>query len=127
MPHLEFSKEITALLVIDPYNEFISAGPPSIDNRTARIRTEQGRCRHSLPNRRPLPQDYFRIARDSGAMHCLHFQASVEIFDQHDVAFEGVNAGVDDRPSIGRDIKAGCGFSRSADVQHTEAGLFVRG
>ena len=26
MPHLEFSKEITALLVIDPYNEFISAG-----------------------------------------------------------------------------------------------------
>jgi hypothetical protein len=37
--HLEFTKEITALLVIDPYNEFISAGPPSIDNRTARIRT----------------------------------------------------------------------------------------
>ena len=34
MAHLEFSKEITALLVIDPYNEFISAGPPSIDNRT---------------------------------------------------------------------------------------------
>jgi len=33
MAHLEFSKEITALLVIDPYNEFISAGPPSIDNR----------------------------------------------------------------------------------------------
>jgi len=26
MAHLEFSKEITALLVIDPYNEFISAG-----------------------------------------------------------------------------------------------------
>ncbi|HYR85508.1 MAG TPA: hypothetical protein VE422_15580 [Terriglobia bacterium] len=46
MAHLEFSKEITALLVIDPYNEFISAGPPSIDNRTARIRTEKGRCRH---------------------------------------------------------------------------------
>jgi hypothetical protein len=40
------SKEITALLVIDTYNEFISAGPPSIDNRTARIRTEKGRCRH---------------------------------------------------------------------------------
>ena len=39
MAHLEFSKEITALLVIDPYNEFISAGPPSIDNRTARITT----------------------------------------------------------------------------------------
>jgi hypothetical protein len=50
MAHLEFSKEITALLV-HPYNEFISAGPPSIDNRTAaRIRTEKGRCRH-----------YFRI------------------------------------------------------------------
>src|SRR6266566_10069332 len=46
MAHLEFSKEITALLVIDPYNAFISAGPPSIDNRTARIRTEKGRCRH---------------------------------------------------------------------------------
>ena len=30
MAHLEFSKEITALLVIDPYNEFISAGPPSM-------------------------------------------------------------------------------------------------
>ena len=29
--HLEFSKEITALLAIYPYNEFISAGPPSID------------------------------------------------------------------------------------------------
>ena len=42
MAHLEFSKEITALLVIDPYNEFISAGPPSIDNRTARIGTEEG-------------------------------------------------------------------------------------
>ena len=28
--------------VIDPYNEFTSAGPPSIDNR---IRTEEGRCR----------------------------------------------------------------------------------
>lgn len=40
------SKEITALLVIDPYNEFISAGPPSIDNRAARIGTEEGRCRH---------------------------------------------------------------------------------
>jgi hypothetical protein len=40
MVHLEFSEEITALLVIDPYNKFISAGPPSIDNRTARIRTE---------------------------------------------------------------------------------------
>jgi ureidoacrylate peracid hydrolase len=26
MPHLEFSKEITALLVIDPYNDFISEG-----------------------------------------------------------------------------------------------------
>ncbi len=26
MAHLEFSKEITALLVIAPYNEFISAG-----------------------------------------------------------------------------------------------------
>jgi len=26
MAHLEFSKEITALLVIDPDNEFISAG-----------------------------------------------------------------------------------------------------
>ena len=25
MAHMEFSKEITALLVIDPYNEFISA------------------------------------------------------------------------------------------------------
>jgi len=46
MAHLEFSKEITALLVIDPYNEFISAGPQSIDNRTTRIRTEKGRCRH---------------------------------------------------------------------------------
>ena len=46
MAHLEFSKEITALLVIDPYNEFISAVPPSIDNRTARIRAERGRCRH---------------------------------------------------------------------------------
>lgn len=46
MAHLEFRKEITALLVIDPYNEFISAGPLSIDNRTARIRTEEGRCRH---------------------------------------------------------------------------------
>ena len=43
MAHLELSKEITALLVIDPYNEFISASPPSIDNRTARIRTEKGR------------------------------------------------------------------------------------
>jgi hypothetical protein len=30
MPHLEFSKENTALLVIDPYNEFISAGPPEV-------------------------------------------------------------------------------------------------
>jgi hypothetical protein len=38
MAHPEFSKEITAVLVIDPYNEFISARPPSIDNRTARIR-----------------------------------------------------------------------------------------
>ena len=46
MAHLEFSKEITALLGIDLYDEFISAGPPSIDNRTARIRTEKGRCRH---------------------------------------------------------------------------------
>jgi hypothetical protein len=44
--HLEFSKEITALLVIGPYNGFISAGPQSIDNRTARIRTEKGHCRH---------------------------------------------------------------------------------
>jgi hypothetical protein len=43
MAHPEFSKEITALLVIDPYNEFISArvrrpsttGPPG-----------SGRCRH---------------------------------------------------------------------------------
>jgi ureidoacrylate peracid hydrolase len=26
MAHLEFSKEITALLVIDPYNELLSAG-----------------------------------------------------------------------------------------------------
>ena len=34
------SKENKALLVIDPYkNEFISEGPPSIDNRTARIGT----------------------------------------------------------------------------------------
>ena len=40
------NKEITALLVIDPDNEFISADPPSIDNRTARIGTEEGRCRH---------------------------------------------------------------------------------
>jgi hypothetical protein len=40
------AKKITALLVIDPYNEFISAGPPSIDNRTGRIGTEEGRCRH---------------------------------------------------------------------------------
>ena len=39
-------KKITALLVIDPYNEFISAGPPSIGNRTARIGDEEGRCRH---------------------------------------------------------------------------------
>ncbi len=31
MAHLELRKEITALLVIDPYNEFISVGPPSID------------------------------------------------------------------------------------------------
>jgi hypothetical protein len=37
------SKEITAILVIDSYNEFISAGPPSIDNRTTRIGTEEGR------------------------------------------------------------------------------------
>jgi hypothetical protein len=36
------SKENKALLVIDPYNEFSSAGPPSIDNRTARIGTEEG-------------------------------------------------------------------------------------
>jgi len=40
------SNEITALLVIDSYNEVISAGPLSIDNRTARIGTEEGRCRH---------------------------------------------------------------------------------
>jgi len=46
MAHLEFSKGITALLVIDPNNEFISASPPSIDSRTARIRTEKGRGRH---------------------------------------------------------------------------------
>jgi hypothetical protein len=39
MAHLEFTKKIAALLVIDPYNEFSSAGPPSIDNRTARIGT----------------------------------------------------------------------------------------
>ena len=43
MAHLEFSKEITALLVIDPYNEFISArvrrpsttGPPGSGPRKA--------------------------------------------------------------------------------------------
>ena len=40
---LSASKENKALLVIDPYNEFISAGPPSIDNRTARIGTGEGR------------------------------------------------------------------------------------
>jgi hypothetical protein len=36
-------------------------------------------------------------------MHRLYFQASAEIFDQHDVAFEGVNASIDDSPSIGGD------------------------
>jgi len=41
MAHLEFSKQIMALLVIDPQNEFISADPPSIYNRTTRIRTER--------------------------------------------------------------------------------------
>jgi hypothetical protein len=57
------SKEITALLVIDPYNEFISTGPPSIDNRTALIGTEEGLCRDSLPNRRQTgnyPETGFR-------------------------------------------------------------------
>jgi hypothetical protein len=69
----------------------------------------------------------FRFTRHSGAMRRSYLQASMEIFDQHDVAFESINTGVDDHSPIGRDIKTGCGFGRSADVQHPEASLFVRG
>jgi hypothetical protein len=36
MAHLEFSKEIAALLVIDPYNEFISAGGKIWDRKAVR-------------------------------------------------------------------------------------------
>ena len=60
-------------------------------------------------------------------MHCLYFQALVEIFDQHDIAFEGVNAGIDNLSSIRRDIKAGCGISGRADGQRTDVGLLVCG
>jgi hypothetical protein len=49
----------------------------------------------------------------------------VEILDQHDVAFERVNAGTDNLSSIRRDIKAGCGSSGRADGQRTEVGLLV--
>ena len=61
----------------------------------------------------------FRLARDSGAMPCLCFCASVEIFDQHDVAFDSVKAGIDDLLSVRRDIKAASGSSGRPDVHHT--------
>ena len=67
------------------------------------------------------------ICRDSGATPCLYFYASVEIFYQHNVAFESVNAGIDDLLSVRRDIKAACGVSGRPDVQHTEVGPLVRG
>ena len=55
---------ITALLVIDPYNEFISAGPPSIDNH----RPDQDRERplssltpESSARTKPLAQRTLRV------------------------------------------------------------------
>ena len=60
------------------------------------------------------------VARDdSGAMPCLYFCTSVEIFDQHDVAFDSVKAGIDDLLSVRRDIKAASGSSGRPDVHHT--------
>ena len=55
MPHLEFSKEITALLVTDPYNEFISAGGEIWDRIKKVDRQSADRVQAFLPS--PLLED----------------------------------------------------------------------
>ena len=51
----------------------------------------------------------------------------MKVFDQHDVAFERIDTGVDNRATIGRNIKAGRGIGGRAGVHHAEASLLVRG
>ena len=40
MPHLTYEKEITGLVVIDPYNDFISEGGKDMGSHKGRRRSE---------------------------------------------------------------------------------------
>ena len=66
-------------------------------------------------------------ARLQSATALTFSKALVKVFDQHDVAFERIDTGVDNRATIGRNIKAGRGIGGRAGVHHAEASLLVRG